>query len=154
MSRGSEPGAYHLPASHSIRPPFNYSAGHKPVFPHHTPSALRPSFNDEKSAPGGLGICFIIIHLLYIFWAVFSFCHGGVCLCVSGGSLYTARFFIFYLFFYILLSGLKFDVLSLSLLFLYSTPSATAYMWLHLEPQLNTVKAESITKLVQEDGEI
>lgn len=84
LSWGTEPSAYHLPASHSIRPPFNYRAGHKPVFPHHTLSALRPSFNDKKSAPGGFGICFIII-LLFIFYPFLFLLWRCVFVCVRGG---------------------------------------------------------------------
>lgn len=109
LSWGKKPSAYHLPASHSIRPPFNYRAGHKPVFPHHAPSTLRPSFNDEKSPPGGLGICFNIILLPFYFQGFFfSFCcvfvHARGCLCTHPAHL---SFF----FSHILLSGLKFDVL-------------------------------------------
>lgn len=102
LSWGTEPCAYHLPASHFIRPPFNYRAEQKPVFPHHTPSTLRPSFNDEKSAVGDLGICFIII--------LFSFCHRAVCLWMKGGCFCTQPAYFWQ---YILLAGLKFDILSL-----------------------------------------
>lgn len=95
LSWGTEPSAYHLPASHSIRPPFNYRAGQKPVFPHHTATALRPSFNDEKSAPGGLDICFIIVLLLFMFWPFLFLSWTCLFVCVKGCLCTQPAFFSF-----------------------------------------------------------
>lgn len=95
VSWGTEPSVYLLPASHSIQPPFNYRAGHNSVFPHHTPSALRPSFNDEASAQGGLDICFIII-ILHLIFGTLSFLWSCMLVC-QGVSLYMPVFvFVFF----------------------------------------------------------
>lgn len=99
VSWGTEPSVYLLPASHSIQPPFNYRAGHNSVFPHHTPSALRPSFNDEASAQGGLDICFIII-ILHLIFGTLSFLWSCMLVC-QGVSLYMPVFvFVFFRFFF------------------------------------------------------
>lgn len=79
LSWGTEPSAYRLSASHFIRPPFNYRTGHKPVFPHHTPCTLRPSFNDEKSAPGVS--TFVVVSFFYYYYSP-HFYFLGFCLCV------------------------------------------------------------------------
>ncbi len=156
LSWGTEPSAYHLPASHSIRPPFNYRAEHKPVFPHHTLSALRPTFNDEKSAPGGLDICFIIILVFFLFSGLFSFCHGGVCVSVCQRvSLYTASFFLFSFIF----CSQAWKLMSWAWVCYFFIPHLRLQLhmypvWLHLELQLTTVKAWSITRVVQGEGEI
>lgn len=141
LSWGTEPSAYHLPASHSIRTPFNYRAGHKPVFPHHAPSALRPSFNDEKSAPGGLDICFIIILLLFIFW-VFVFLSWRCMFVCQGVSLYTASFF--FSFFFFILCSQAWNLMSWAWVCCFFIPLLrlqlhTYPLWLYLEPQLTTV---------------
>lgn len=99
LSWGAQLSAYHLAASRSIRPPFNYRAGHEPVFPDHAASHLRPSFNDEESAPGDLGICLIIILLLYVF---------SVCVCNRGFLIHILHGFYLS---HILPSGLSFTVL-------------------------------------------
>lgn len=92
VSGGAEPSVYLLPASHSIQPPFNYRAGRNSVFPHHTPSALRPSLNDEASAPGGLDVCFIII-ILHLIFGTFVFLSCSCVLVCQGVSLYMPVFF-------------------------------------------------------------
>ena len=137
---GPQPSVYHLPASHSIRPPFNYRAGHKPVFPHHTPSALRPSFNDEKSAPWRFG------HLL----------------CYYSPPFYSPAFFSFFpwmcVFVCLSHSTHSTDIWCPELQCLYSTPAVTASCVSGAtSPRLSllvTVKAESITESAQGEGEI
>lgn len=64
-----------------------------------------------------------------LLFSSFLFCHSGVCLCVSGGGgvfVHSQLFLFFFFLYHILLPGLKFDVLNLSVLFLYSTPQARA----------------------------
>lgn len=151
VSWGTEPSVYLLPASHSIQPPFNYRAGHNSVFPHHTPSALRPSFNDETSAPGGLDICFIIIILRLIFSGLLSFLS---CRCVlvseSGGIFVHASFFIFrFVFFcFVFLShfALKLEIwrpeleCAISLFHTYGY----SFTWIHCDFTLNLSSLQNL----------
>lgn len=144
LSWGEEPTAYHLHASHSIRPPFNYKAGHKSVFPHHTPSTLRPSFNDEKSAPGGLDICFYYYSPSFYFLWVFFLFVMGVCVCV----------FFFHVF------ALRLEIwcpeleCATSLFHTFSYGITCIHCGFTLNLSSFPSKAGALTKLVQREGEI
>jgi len=116
----TEPSAYHLTASHSIQPPFNYAAGTSQCFliiiclsrGHH----LMMKYLLQKV----WAFAFLLSYLLFVWAFLFLSCRFVRLMRVF---LDTAGLFLFYI--HILLSGLTVDVLSSSVLFLYSTPSAT-----------------------------
>lgn len=126
------------------------------MFPHHGPSTLRPSFNDEKSAPGCLGIFLLLFSsfsLLFIL-GLFSFWWWWWCLYVEGGCLCTHPAQLFFL--PLIFCSQALNLMSWDSLCRFFIPHLRLQLhmypvWLHLEPQLTT---GSITKLLQGEGEI
>lgn len=131
VSWSAEPSVYFLHASHCIQPPFNCRARHNSVFPHHTPSTLRPSFNDETSAPGCLGICFIIsvfVMEVCLYESRCVFVHSSFCI-----------FLIFYFFSSFTFCSEAWNLMSWAWLCYFFVPHLrlqlyTNPLWLHLEP--------------------
>lgn len=95
LSWGTEPSAYHLPASHSIRPPFNYRAGTSQCFfiilppPHHL---MMKNLLQEVWA-----FVLLLFSSFFIFWAFLFLSWMCVFVCVRGCLCTQPAYFSFFL---------------------------------------------------------